>query len=222
MLTAAAALVRRELLLAARRPGQALQPLLFLVLVASLFPLGLGPEPALLRSIAPGVLWVGALLASLLGLARLFAPDHADGSLERLLLAPQPLALLVLAKVLAHWLLAGLPIVLCAPLLALQYDMREGAVLALALGLLIGTPVLSLVGAIGEALALGARGGSVLVGLIVLPLYVPVLVLGAGAVGAELSGAGARAHLLLLGAMLCAALALAPWATAAALRVALD
>lgn len=222
MLTVLGGVLRRDLLLCWRRPADALQPALFLALVATLFPFGVGPEPELLRSMGPGVLWVAALLAALLGLERLFARDHADGSLEQMLLAPVPLAALVLAKVGAHWLATGLPLVLLAPLLALQYGLDGPAIGVLWLGLLIGTPVLGLLGAIGEALALGARGGAVLVALIVLPLTIPVLILGAGAVGAEVAGSGARAHLLLLGAMLCAALALAPWAAAAALRIALE
>jgi heme exporter protein B len=222
MLTVLAGVMRRDLVLAWRRPGDALQPALFLMIVAALFPLGVGPDPELLRSMGPGVLWVAALLASLLGLGRLFAHDHADGTLEQMLLSPQPLALIVLAKVAVHWLVAGLPLVLLAPLLALQYDMEAAASRVLWLGLLIGTPVLGLLGAVGEALALGARGGSMLVALLVLPLYVPVLILGAGAVGAQLAGIGAHAHLALLGAMLCAALALAPWATGAALRIAVE
>lgn len=222
MLSAFAAVVRRELLLASRRRAGLLTALAFYLIVASLFPLAVGPEPEALRRMGPGVLWVAALLASLLGLERLFAHDEADGTLEQMLLAPTPLALIVLAKVAAHWLVAGLPLVLLTPLLALQYDLTGGVTRVLLLGLLIGTPVLSLVGAIGAALALRAQGGSVLVALILLPLYIPVLILGAGAARAQANGAGSDAFLMLLGAMALAAAALAPWAAAAALRAALD
>jgi heme exporter protein B len=222
MLSTFASIIRRDLLLAMRRRADVATPLFFFIIVASLFPLGVGPEPALLRTMAPGILWVAALLASMLALNRLFASDHADGTLEQLLLSPEPLALLVAGKVVAHWLVSGLPLVLLAPLLAVQYDMAAGPALVLVLSLLIGTPVLSLLGAIGAALVLGARGGSVLVALMILPLYIPVLIFGAGAVGAEASGLGADAHLLLLGGLLCGAAALAPWATAAALRISLE
>ena len=222
MLSTFASVIRRDLLLAMRRRADVATPLFFFIIVASLFPLGVGPEPALLRTMAPGILWVAALLASMLALNRLFASDYADGTLEQLLLSPEPLALLVAGKVAAHWLVSGLPLVLLAPLLAVQYDMAAGPALVLVLSLLIGTPVLSLLGAIGAALVLGARGGSVLVALMILPLYIPVLIFGAGAVGAEASGLGADAHLLLLGGLLCGAAALAPWATAAALRISLE
>ncbi|PQO89855.1 heme exporter protein CcmB [Massilia phosphatilytica] len=215
-------IVRRDLELAWRRRSDVFTTLFFFVIVISLFPLGVGPEPALLRTMAPGILWVAALLAAMLSLARLFAPDHADGTLEQMLLSPEPLAVLVAAKILAHWLVAGLPLVLLAPLLALQFDLPPAAIGTLALGLLIGTPVLSLFGAIGGALTLGLRGGGVLVALLVLPLYVPVLIFGAGAVGAEMGGLDAAAHLSLLGALLAGAVALAPWATACALRIALE
>lgn len=215
-------IIQRDLLLALRRKSDMLTQLLFFIMVASLFPLGVGPEPDVLRRMAPGVLWVAALLASLLGLNRLFAQDQVDGTLEQLLLSSTPLALIVTGKVAAHWMVSGLPLVLAAPLLAVQYDMAPGAARVLCLGLLIGTPILSLVGAIGAALALGARGGSVLVALIIIPLYIPILILGAGAVGAETSGLGSDAHLMLLGALLLGAAALAPWATATALRVAFE
>lgn len=222
MLSALCQLLRRDLLLAMRRKADLATPLAFYVLVASLFPLAVGADTSLLRQIAPGVVWVAALLASLLGLGRMFEHDEADGSLEQLLLAPCPLVAIVLAKIFAHWLLAGLPLVIVTPLLAFQFDLPADVTGVLMLGLLIGTPVLSLLGAIGAALALRTHGGSVLVALILLPLYIPVLILGAGAAGAQSSGLGGEASLLLLGAMLCGALALAPWAVAAALRVALD
>jgi len=216
------AVIHRDLLLAMRRKTEVLTALLFFVIVASLFPLGIGPEPAMLRKIAPGVLWVGALLATMLGLQRMFAADHADGTLEQMLLSPTPLALLVSGKNVAHWLVCGLPLVLLAPLLGLQFDLDAGELGVLTLGLLLGTPVLSLVGSIGAALTLGVRGGGVLLSLLVLPLYVPALIFGAGAVQAHASGLGAGGHLSLLGALLVLALFFAPWATTAALRIALE
>lgn len=164
------AVIRRDLLLAMRRKTEVLTALFFFVIVISLFPLGIGPETALLRKIAPGVLWVGALLATMLGLQRMFAADHADGTLEQMLLSPTPLALLVSGKNIAHWLVTGLPLVLLAPLLGMQFDLDGGALGVLTLGLLLGTPVLSLVGAVGAALTLGVRGGGVLLSLLVLPL----------------------------------------------------
>ena len=222
MLNAFACVLMRDLLLAFRRRSDVFTTLFFFVIVCTLFPLGVGPEPALLRTMAPGILWVAALLSSMLALGRLFANDHADGTLEQMALAAEPLTVIVIGKVAAHWLVAGLPLVALAPLLALQFGMSGDTTLVLCLGLLIGTPVLSLIGAIGAALTLGVRGGGVLVALLVLPLYIPVLIFGAGAVGAQASGLGAGAYLLLLGALLCGATALAPWATAAALRIALE
>jgi heme exporter protein B len=216
-------LVYRDLLLALRRRSDAVTALLFFVVVVSLFPLGVGPEPALLRIIAPGVIWVAALLACMLSLARLFASDHADGTLEQMLLGAAPLGVVVAAKVLAHWLLTGLPLVLVAPLLALQYDLPAPLLGVLAVSLLIGTPVLSLVGAIGAALTLGARGGGgALLALLVLPLYVPVLVFGAGSVEAAAGAQSPDAHLMVLAALLAAAAGLAPWAISAALRISLE
>jgi len=222
MLNAFLCVIRRDLLLAFRRQSDAFAALLFFVIAAALFPLGVGPEPAQLRAMAPGVLWVAALFSSMLSLNRLFASDHADGTLEQLLLCAEPLVVIVAAKTVAHWLVAGLPIVLLAPVLGLLFDLAPDAIGVLVASLLIGTPVLSLLGAIGGALTLGLRGGGVLVSLLVLPLQVPVLVFGAGAVGAQTSGLGASAHLLLLGGVLMFAAVLAPWATAAALRIALD
>ena len=222
MLAAARAIVCRDLLLAMRRRSDVATALLFFVIVASLFPLGVGAQPNLLREIAPGVIWVAALLSSMLSLGRLFAADHADGTLEQMLLGAAPLGVVVAAKGLAHWLVSGLPLVLLAPLLALQYDLASGLYGVLALSLLLGTPVLSLVGAIGAALTLGLRGGGVLLALLVLPLYVPVLILGAGSV--EMAGAGLDpgGQLLLLGALLVLAAAFAPWAIAAALRISME
>lgn len=214
--------LHRDLLLAFRRRSDVWTTVSFFLMVSSLFPLGVGPERQTLRAIAPGVLWVGALLASMLSLGRLFALDHADGTLEQMRLSPHPLSLIVLAKVLAHWLSAGLPLVLLAPVLALQFDLPLDAVGVLGLSLLIGTPVLSLLGAIGAALTLGVRGGGVLVSLLVLPLTIPVLIFGAGAVGAQADGLSSVPHLQLLAGVLAGSLALAPWAASAGLRLTLD
>lgn len=216
------AILRRDLLLAVRRKAEVLTALFFFVIVTSLFPLGIGPEPALLRKIAPGVLWVGALLATMLGLQRMFASDHADGTLEQMVLAPAQLPLLVLGKTAAHWLVCGLPLVVLAPVLGIQYDLDAESLGILTLGLLIGTPVLSLVGSVGASLTLGVRGGGPLLSLLVLPLYIPTLIFGAGAVQAHATGTGAAGHLSLLGALLALSLFFAPWATTAALRIALE
>ena len=215
-------IVQRDLMLALRRRADVLTTLFFFVIVVSLFPLGVGPEAKLLRTMAPGAVWVAALLASMLALNRLFAGDYADGVLEQLILAPQPLGLMVIAKIAAHWLTTGLPLVIVAPLLGLQFDLPAEALLILLASLLLGTPVLSLIGAIGAALTLGLRGGGALLALLVLPLYVPVLIFGAGAVEASAAGLGATAHLSLLGAFLLVALVFAPWATAVALRIAAE
>jgi len=216
-------IVRRDLTLAMRRKTDVLTTLFFFVIVISLFPLGVGTEKEVLQNIAPGIAWVAALLASMLALERLFAADFVDGTLEQLLLAPQPLSVLVLGKVFSHWLLTGLPLVLLAPLVGLQYHLPAAALEAMMLALLIGTPTLSLVGAIGAALTLGLRGGGVLLSLLVLPLYIPVLIYGAGAVAAStLPGAELQAYFSLLLAFLLLALAFAPWATAAALRISIE
>jgi heme exporter protein B len=214
--------LRRDLLLAARRRSEVVTALFFFVVVVSLFPLGIGPEPAMLRRIGPGVLWVAALLATLLGLPRLFASDHADGTLEQMALSPRPFALLIAGKIAAHWLLCGLPLVLLAPLLGLQFNLNPGELQVLMLALLLGTPVLSLIGAIGAALTLGVRGGGTLLALLVLPLYVPTLIFGAGAVEAQSAGLGSSAQLSILGALLALAVFFAPWATTAALRIAIE
>ncbi|MEK6245753.1 MAG: heme exporter protein CcmB [Pseudomonadota bacterium] len=217
-----AIIARRDLRIALRRKGDVLNVLVFFVLVASLFALGVGPEPNQLRAIVPGVVWVGALLAALLSLPRLFAADFADGTLEQMLVSPQPLAVVVLAKIAAHWLSTGLPLALAAPLIGLQYGLPSEALLVLLASLLLGTPVLSLLGAAGAALTLGARGAGALLGLLLLPLFVPVLVFGAGAVTASLTGINPSAHLSLLGAFLAVSSLIGPWAACAALRVALD
>lgn len=222
LLKAIICLFRRDLTIALRRSTDILTPLVFFIIVVSLFPLGLSPEPSVLRTIAPGVIWVAALLATMLSLNRLFANDYVDGALEQLVLSPHPLTVLVLTKVTAHWTLTGLPLVLISPLLALQMHLPEPAVSTLILSLLLGTPVLSLLGAVGAALTLGLRGGGVLVSLLVLPLYTPVLIFGAGAVAGVMAGIDTEAHFSLLGAFLALALTFAPWAAAAALRVSLD
>jgi len=214
--------VARDLLIALRHRSDVLTTFFFFVIVVSLFPLGVGPEPDTLREIAPGVVWVAALLAAMLSLARMFGTDYADGTLEQLVLTPQPLVVLVMAKVAAHWLTTGLPLVLIAPALGLQFDLPADALATLLLSLLIGTPVLSLIGAVGAALTLGVRGGAALTSLLVLPLFVPVLTFGAGAVAATATGTGAAGHLSLLGAMLMIALVFAPWATAVALKISLE
>ena len=222
MTTVLLAIAQRDLLLASRRRVEALLPLGFFVVAAGLFPLGVGPEPQTLRTIAPGVVWVCALLAAMLSVTQMFASDHADGSLEQMLLAPQPLLLLVLGKVLAHWLATGLPLVLATPVLGLLFDMRAPAIATLTATLLVGTPVLSLLGALGAALTLGLRSGAALVFLIVLPLTIPTLIFGTGAVGAVDSGLSAQAHFSLLGALFILTALGAPLATAAALRISLD
>jgi heme exporter protein B len=217
-----AAVARRDLLLAARRRVEALLPLGFFVVAAGLFPIGVGPEPQMLRTIAPGVVWVCALLAAMLSVTQMFATDHADGSLEQLLLAADPLTSLVAGKVLAHWLHSGLPLVLMAPLLGVLFGMPGTSIGILTLTLLLGTPILSLLGAVGAALTLGLRSGAALVFLLVLPLTIPTLIFGTGAVGAVEGGQSAAAHLSLLGAVLIVTALSAPWATAAALRISME
>ena len=214
--------LRRDLLLALRRRSDIATTLFFFVIVSSLFPLGIGPEPTVLSSTAPGVLWVAALLAGMISLSRLFAADFADGTLEQMLLAPQPLAWLVSAKIFAHWLVCGLPVVLLAPLIGLQFALPNDALWVLVYSLLLGTPTLSLIGAIGAALTLGVRGSGLLVALLVLPLYIPTLIFGAGAVAASAHGMSAEAHLSLLAAVSLLSLGLAPLATAAALRISVE
>jgi len=221
-MSAFVAIVKRDLTLALRRKNEVITSVFFFVVVAALFPLGIGPEMNTLRLVAPGILWVGALLASMLSLSRMFATDYADGTLEQMALSPNSLSLLVAAKILAHWLLSGLPLVLLAPILGLQFDLSSNALWVLTLSLLLGTPVLSLIGAVGAALTLGVRGGDVLLSLLVLPLYVPALVFGAGAVQAEISGLGASAHLSVLAALVLVAAVFSPWASAASLRIAIE
>ncbi len=215
-------MVTRDLMLAWRGRADVLSTLFFFVIVTSLFPLGIGPEKELLRTIAPGVVWVAALLASMLSLGRLFANDYQDGTLEQMLLTPQPLYLVVLSKVLAHWLVAELPLVLIAPLIGVQFGLDSNTLLILFISLLIGTPILSLIGSIGAALTLGLRGGGVLIALLILPLYIPVLIFGAGAVEAVIAGISPSANMYLLAAFTVVSLVFAPWATSAALRISLE
>lgn len=214
--------IRRDLLLAMRRRADVLTILVFFVMVVSLFPLGVGPEMSMLRKMAPGVLWVAALLASMLSLGRLFSADYLDGTLEQMMLNPQSLAVLVLGKMVAHWLVSGLPLVLVAPILGLQFDMSAPALGVLMLGLLLGTPILSMLGAIGAALTLGLRGGGVLLSLLVLPLCIPVLIFGTGAVEAVASGLSVVSNLSLIAALLMMCLVFTPWVTAQALRISLE
>ncbi|WP_311945221.1 heme exporter protein CcmB [Halomonas piscis] len=216
------ATLRRDLVLMLRSRGEVINPLVFFALVITLFPIGISPDPDLLQRIAPGLLWVAALLAALLSLDSLFRGDFDDGSLEQLLLAPQPLAALALAKVAVHWLLTGLPLSLMAPVLGVMLSLPAGSYGVLALSLALGSATLSLIGAIGAALTVGLARGGVLLSLLVLPLYIPVLIFGAGAVQAAIMGDGAGAHLAILGALLATSLALAPWAVAAALRISLN
>ncbi|HAT39671.1 heme exporter protein CcmB [Polynucleobacter necessarius] len=216
------AVIRRDLLLVMRRKSEALTALFFFVVVTSLFPLGIGADSALLRKIAPGVLWVTALLSTLLGLQRMFSADYQDGSLEQLALSPQPMVLLVTGKIIAHWIVSGLPLVLLAPVIGIQFDLDASALYVLMGTLLIGTPVLSLLGSIGAALTLGVRGGSVLLSLLILPLCMPVLIFGAGAVYANSVGLDASGHFSLLGALLILALAFVPWVSAIAVKIAIE
>jgi heme exporter protein B len=223
MLRVFLAVLGRDLLLAMRRRTDVLTTLFFFIIVVSLFPLGVGTDERILRELGPGVVWVAALLASMLALERLFAADYDDGTLEQMLLTGQPLSLLVLAKVVAHWLLTGLPLVLIAPLVAMQYQLPDVATLFMMLSLLVGTPVLSLIGAIGAALTLGLRGGGILLSLLILPLYIPVLVYGAGAVTVSMIEiADTQPYFYLLGAFLVVSLLFAPLAAASALRISLE
>jgi heme exporter protein B len=222
MIATLTAVVRRDLLLALAQRADVANTLLFFVVVVTMVPLGVGNEPNLLRSIAPGVVWVAALLAAILSLNRLFAADFADGTLEQMLLSAEPLPLIVLGKVLAHWLVTGLPVTIVSSLLGIMFDLGAEWTLVLMASLAVGTPVLSLIGAVGAALTLGLRGGGVLISLLVLPLYVPVLILGAGAVEATAAGLGGAAYLLLLAALTLFAVVLTPWAVSAALRISVE
>ena len=221
-MTALLGLFRRDLRLALRGGGDTALILAFYVLAVVLFPFGVGPEPEILGRIAAGILWVAALLASLLSLDRLFQTDYEDGGLDLIAVSPVPLELAVLAKCAAHWVATGLPLALLSPLLALVVDLDPAVFPALVLSLMAGTPALSLIGSVAAALTLGARRQGVLMSLLVLPLYVPPLVFGAGAVEASATGTGPRADLLILSALTLVALSVCPWASAAALRLALE
>jgi heme exporter protein B len=215
-------LVWRDLILAWRRRADVLATVFFFGIVVSLFPLGIGPEREILRTIAPGVVWVAALLASMLSLGRIFGNDYQDGTLEQLLLTPQSTYLIVLGKILAHWLVSEVPLVIIAPLLGLQFGLSQNSLAIVVVSLLLGTPVLSLIGSIGAALTLGLRAANVLVALLVLPLYIPVLIFGTGAVQASIGGTSSQPYLFLLGATLVVTLVFAPWATSAALRISVE
>lgn len=216
------AIIARDLLLAVRQGGATFLALVFFFLTVTLFPLGIGPEPAILARVAPGVLWVAALLAAMLSLDRLFQADFEDGSLEQLTLSGLPVSLIVLAKIVTHWLTTGLPLLLAAPVLAVLLNMNSEGFTALLLTMLIGTPALSLIGAIGAALTLTVRRGGVLLSLLVLPLYIPVLIFGVSAIDAAVHGLNAKPHLLLLAALTMAAIPLCPWAAAAAVKLSLE
>lgn len=216
------AIIHRDLLLVMRRKSEVLTALFFFIVVTSLFPLGVGADAALLRKIAPGVIWVSALLATLLGLQRMFAADYVDGALEQMALSPYPMVLLMTGKILAHWLVCGLPLVILAPIIGIQFDLDASSLYVLMGTLLLGTPVLSLLGSIGAALTLGVRGGSLLMSLLILPLYVPVLIFGAGAVYANSVGLDTTGHFSLLGALLILALAFVPWVSATAVKIAIE
>mgnify|MGYP000164866043 FL=1 len=215
-------LVRRDLNLAFRQGFDSLMVVAFFIIAVVLFPFGIGPEANILARIASGTIWVAALLASMLSLERLFLTDYEDGTLELLALAPVPLEVTVLAKVVAHWLTTGLPLIVTAPLLAVLMQLPNEGYWVLVVGLALGTPTLSLIGAVGAALTLGSRRGGVLLSLLVLPLYIPVLIFGVSAVDAAIVDLTVRPHLLILGALFVATLALTPWASAAALRQALE
>ncbi|MBT00240.1 MAG: heme exporter protein CcmB [Oceanospirillaceae bacterium] len=213
------AALRRDLMLSLRRKSELVNPLIFFLMVITLFPLGVSPEPGFLAQLAPGVLWVAALLATLLSMDSLFRSDFDDGSLEQLLLSPQPLFVVVLAKIAAHWMMTGLALTLVAPLIGVMLFLPSEGMPGLMLSLLLGTPTLSLVGAIGAALTVGLRKGGVLISLLVLPLYIPVLIFGTGAVQAAVTGLPIGGYLALLGALLALGITLAPLAVAAALRI---
>ncbi|MBT3395836.1 MAG: heme exporter protein CcmB [Alphaproteobacteria bacterium] len=212
-------LVRRDIRLAMRQGSGIYWTLMFFLLTITLFPLGVGPEQAILGRIATGVVWVAALLAAMLSLDRLFQADYEDGSLELLALAPVPMEIIVLAKCTAHWITTGLPLAIAAPFMGMMLNMDPAGFLILTGTMLLGTPVLSLIGGIGAALTVGVRRGGVLLSLLVLPLYVPTLIFGVIAVDEGVNGLGAQPHIMLLSAMLLGAIALAPWASAAALRL---
>lgn len=213
------AVLKRDLLLSYRRRSDLVNPLIFFLMVATLFPLGVSPEPDFLAQLAPGVVWVAALLSTLLSMDSVFRSDFEDGTLEQTLLSPQPLFVVVLGKVIAHWMLTGLPLALLAPVLGIMLFLPDGGMSGLMISLLLGTPTLSLVGAIGAALTVGLRKGGVLISLLVLPLYIPVLIFGTSAVQAAVTGLPLGGYLALLGAMLALGIVMAPLAIGAALRI---
>jgi heme exporter protein B len=215
-------ILQRELRLALRQGSDSVMVVTFFILAVTLFPFGIGPELNILERVSAGVLWVNALLASMLSLDRLFQTDYEDGSLELLALSPIPLEIVVAGKVVAHWLTTGLPLLCAAPLMAVLLNMNGDGFGVMMLSLLLGTPTLSLIGAVGAALVLGARRGGVLLSLLVLPLYVPVLIFGVSAIDATVQGFSAQSQLLVLGGILIAALPLTSWAAAAALRQAIE
>ena len=222
LIRAFSVLIRRDLLLAARRRAEMANPLLFFILVTSLFPLGIGADTKLLQAVAPGVIWVAALLAALLSLDSVFRSDFEDGSLEQYLLSSHPVSVLVLAKIIAHWLITGLPLLLVSPLLGVLLGLPADGIKILFFTLLLGTPVLSLIGSVGVALTVGLRKGGMILSLLVLPLYIPLLIFAASAVDSAAAGLPVTAHLSLIAALLVLALSLSPFATAAALRVSLS
>jgi heme exporter protein B len=215
-------LIRRDLMLAVRHRAEMANPLLFFILVTSLFPLGIGANPNLLQAVAPGVIWVAALLAALLSIENVFRSDFEDGSLEQYLLSSHPVSILVLAKITAHWLITGLPLLLISPLLGILLGLPGEAIKVLFITLLLGTPVLSLIGAVGVALTVGLRKGGMILSLLVLPLYIPLLIFASSAVDSAAAGLPVTAHLSLITALLVLSLSLSPFATAAALRVSLS
>lgn len=223
MTSAFGTILKRDLLLALRRRSEIFTVLFFFIVVISLFPLGVGTEEKILQQMAPGVVWIAALLASTLALDRLFSADYEDGTLEKIVLSPSSLSMSVFAKILAHWLLTGLPLVLISPLLGLFYHLPMDSIFVMMFVLFIGTPVLSMLGAIAAALTLGLRGGGVLVSLLVLPLYIPVLVYGAGAISTSMiTGVSIEPYVLLLLAFSLLSIVFSPWVTAAALRISLE
>ncbi|PTB34666.1 heme exporter protein CcmB [Photobacterium phosphoreum] len=222
MLNTLIQIIRRELLIAYRRQADIFNPLWFFIIVITLFPLGVGPEPNLLARIAPGIIWVAALLAALLSMERLFRDDYLDGSLEQMLLMPSPLSVAAFAKMIAHWLLTGLPLILISPLLAILLSLNWNTWIAVLLTLLIGTPTLSFLGAIGMALTVGLRKGGVLLSLLILPLYIPVLIFATSAIEAASLGMAYDGQLAIMGAMLVGSLTLAPFAVAASLRISVN
>ena len=213
------AVIKRDIRLAIRQPSEIAQPVVFFVIVVSVFPFGVGSNPDQLTAIGPGIVWVGALLATLLALDNLFRSDFDDGSLEQLILSEHPLSVLILGKILVHWFVTGLPLIIVTPLLGILLGLDKSTLVVLIGSLLLGTPTLSLVGAIGSALTISIRRAGLLVTLLVLPLYIPVLIFGAGAASAAQSGLPTAGHLYMLGAIAMGAIALAPIATSAALRI---